>query len=40
VLVLKDGVWKIAQYNLAFTVPNGVAKEVKTRIEAFTFSVK
>lgn len=36
VLVLKDGVWKIAQYNLAFTVPNGVAKDVKARIEAFT----
>lgn len=35
VLALKDGVWKIAQYNLAFTVPNGVAKDVKARIEAF-----
>lgn len=35
VLVLKDGAWKIAQYNLAFTVPNGVAKDVKARIEAF-----
>lgn len=36
VLLLKDGAWKIVQYNLAFTVPNGVAKEVKARIEAFT----
>lgn len=35
VLALKDGAWKIVQYNLAFTVPNGVAKEVKARIEAF-----
>ena len=34
VLLLKDGAWKIAQYNLAFTIPNGVAKEVKTLIEA------
>ncbi len=36
VLVLKDGVWKIAQYNLAFTVPNGVAKDVRALIEAFS----
>ncbi|MBS1784863.1 MAG: nuclear transport factor 2 family protein [Acidobacteria bacterium] len=36
VLLLKDGAWKIAQYNLAFTVPNGIANEVKQRIEAFT----
>lgn len=36
VLLLKDGVWKIAQYNLALTIPNGVAKAVKTRIEAFS----
>jgi hypothetical protein len=35
VLILKEGAWKIAQYNLALTVPNGVAKELKTRIEAF-----
>ncbi|HTL99120.1 MAG TPA: nuclear transport factor 2 family protein [Holophagaceae bacterium] len=38
VLLQRDGVWKIAQYNLALTVPNGVAKEVKARIEAFTSS--
>ncbi|MBS1766770.1 MAG: nuclear transport factor 2 family protein [Acidobacteria bacterium] len=38
VLLLKAGVWKIAQYNLALTVPNGLAKEVKARIEAFTSS--
>lgn len=38
VLVLKDGVWKIAQYNLAFTIPNDLAKEVKARIEVFTSS--
>ena len=38
VLLLRDGAWKIEQYNLAFTVPNGVAKEVKARIEAFTSS--
>ncbi len=36
VLLFKDRAWKIVQYNLAFTVPNGVAKEVKDRIEAFT----
>jgi ketosteroid isomerase-like protein len=28
VLVERDGAWKIAQYNLAFTVPNAVASEV------------
>ena len=38
VLARKDGAWKILQYNLAFTVPNGLAKEVKARIEAFTSS--
>ena len=38
VLLLKDGAWKIAQYNLALTVPNGIAKEVKARIEAFASS--
>lgn len=36
VLILKDGAWKITQYNLTFTVPNGIAKEVKDRIESFT----
>ena len=35
VLVLKDGAWKVVQYNLAFTVPNGVAKEVEASIAAF-----
>ena len=40
VLLLKGGAWKIAQYNLAFTVPNGVAKEVKARIEAFSSPMK
>ena len=35
VLLLKDGVWKIAQYNLTLTVPNGVEKDVKARVEAF-----
>ncbi|HZU52827.1 MAG TPA: nuclear transport factor 2 family protein [Holophagaceae bacterium] len=35
VLVLEEGAWKVAQYNLALTVPNGVAKDVKLRIEAF-----
>jgi hypothetical protein len=35
VLVLVDGAWKIAQYNLALTIPNGAVKEVKARIEAF-----
>jgi hypothetical protein len=35
VLVLKDGLWKITQYNLALTVPNAVAKDVKARIETF-----
>lgn len=35
VLLLEGGVWKIAQYNLALTIPNGVAKDVKTRVERF-----
>ena len=34
VLLLKNGAWEIAQYNLAVTVPNGVMKDVKTLIEA------
>ena len=34
VLLLKDGAWKIAQYNLSVTVPNGVMKDVKALIEA------
>lgn len=28
VLVLEQGAWKIAQYNLTFTIPNAKAKEV------------
>jgi hypothetical protein len=28
VLVLEDGAWKVAQYNLTFTIPNARAKEV------------
>ena len=35
VLLLKNGVWKIAQYNLTVTVPNGAMKDVKERIESF-----
>lgn len=35
VLVLTGGGWKIAQYNLAFTVPNGAAKAVEGTIAAF-----
>ncbi|HXC17696.1 MAG TPA: nuclear transport factor 2 family protein [Holophagaceae bacterium] len=34
VILLKDGLWKIAQYNLSVTVPNGVMKDVKALIEA------
>jgi len=34
VLRLIDGVWKIAQYNLTFTVPNDAAKDVVARIRS------
>lgn len=34
VLILKAGSWKIAQYNLAFTIPNALADSVKKQIEA------
>lgn len=35
VLVLDSGVWKITQYNLALTIPNGVAKDVKARVGSY-----
>lgn len=40
VLILTAGGWKVTQYNLAFTVPNGVAKDVKATIAAFLASGK
>ena len=33
VLVLRDGVWKIAQYNLSIPMPNHLAKEFVARIK-------
>ena len=33
VLIRREGVWKIAQYNLAVTVPNNAMKGVKALIE-------
>ena len=29
----EDGRWRLRQYNLAFTIPNGLTREVKTLIE-------
>lgn len=34
VLVLKEGVWKIVQYNLAVTIPNARMKAVKALLDA------
>ncbi|WP_419165999.1 nuclear transport factor 2 family protein [Candidatus Palauibacter sp.] len=34
VLVLEDGRWKIAQYNLTIPIPNEMAREVARRIRA------
>jgi hypothetical protein len=36
VLVRIDGVWKIAQYNLAMTIPNALADSVVKQIKAGT----
>jgi len=33
VLLRKNGVWKIAQYNLSVPIPNALMDEVKQRIE-------
>jgi ketosteroid isomerase-like protein len=35
VLVLTDGAWRIAQYNLTFPIPNDLAAEITARIKAF-----
>lgn len=34
VLVLEDGRWKIAQYNLTIPIPNAIARDVAERIRA------
>lgn len=36
VLVMEDGAWKIAQYNLTIPIPNEMAREVAQRIRALT----
>ena len=36
VLVVEDGNWKIAQYNLTIPIPNEMAREVAQRIRALT----
>lgn len=36
VLVMEDGGWKIAQYNLTIPIPNEMAREVAQRIRALT----
>ncbi len=38
VLVLEGGEWKIAQYNLAFPVPNELAADLVERIRSFSSS--
>jgi ketosteroid isomerase-like protein len=40
VLRLVDGEWKIVQYNMVFTVPNGIAKQVVEIIRAADTSSK
>ncbi len=36
VLVMEDGNWRIAQYNLTIPIPNEMAREVAERIRALT----
>ncbi|MDE2877440.1 nuclear transport factor 2 family protein [Candidatus Palauibacter soopunensis] len=36
VLVMEEGAWKIAQYNLTIPIPNEMAREVAQRIRALT----
>lgn len=36
VLVMEDGNWKIAQYNLTIPIPNEISREVAQRIRALT----
>lgn len=38
VLVLRDGSWKIAQYNLTIPIPNPLARDVVRRIREFEAS--
>tara|TARA_Y100001954_G_C15716783_1_gene556060 strand:- start:251 stop:733 length:483 start_codon:yes stop_codon:yes gene_type:complete len=40
VLVLKDGKWKIAHYNLSVPIPNAIMDSVKTQIEHELESIK
>lgn len=35
VLVLTDGAWRIAQYNLTFPIPNDLSAEITARIREF-----